>query len=130
MNTAAKGVYCDVDNINAKKAASFDHFQMNEAALWLSITSAQQDGSDYLELQKKHKKSVKLMDGLVTDTVTYFEKYTEHNARFWFNEGRRKKGTEAKQAKKTNEPPSAPRHADWCSRSGSTRTRTTKRKEK
>jgi hypothetical protein len=34
----------------------------------------QQDGSDYLELQKKHKKSVKLMDGI----VTYFEKYTEH----------------------------------------------------
>ena len=39
MNTAAKDVYCDVDNINAKKA-SFGHFQMNEAALWLSITSA------------------------------------------------------------------------------------------
>jgi hypothetical protein len=42
MNTAAKDVYYDVDNMNTKKA-SFGHFQMNEAALWLSITSAQQD---------------------------------------------------------------------------------------
>jgi hypothetical protein len=59
MNTAPKGVYYDVDNINAKKE-SFGHFQTNEAALWLSIKSAQQDGSDYLELQKLHKESVKL----------------------------------------------------------------------
>jgi hypothetical protein len=62
----------DVDNINAKKGPS-DHFQTNEATLWLSIESAQQDGSDYLELQKSHKKSVKLMDGI----ATYFEKYTD-----------------------------------------------------
>jgi hypothetical protein len=57
MNTAAKGGYYDVDNINTKKE-SFGHFQTNEAVLWLSIKSAQQDGSDYLKLQKPHKKSV------------------------------------------------------------------------
>jgi hypothetical protein len=38
--------------MNTKKA-SLGHFQMNEAGLWLSIKSAQQDGSDYLKLQKK-----------------------------------------------------------------------------
>jgi hypothetical protein len=37
--------YYDVDNMNTNKA-SFGHFQTNEAALWLSIKSAQQDGSD------------------------------------------------------------------------------------
>ena len=44
--------------MNTKKA-SFGHFQMNEAGLWLSIKSAQQDGSDYLKLQKLHRGSVK-----------------------------------------------------------------------
>jgi hypothetical protein len=39
-NTAAKDVCCDVQSTNA-----------NETALWLSTESAQQDGSDYLELQ-------------------------------------------------------------------------------
>ena len=65
-------MYYDVDNINAKKA-SFGHFQMNEAALWLSITSAQQDGSDFTELQKRHKAVVKVLNGI----VKYFAKYTE-----------------------------------------------------
>ena len=37
MNTAAKDVYYDVDNMNKKKA-SFGHFQTNEAVLWLSIS--------------------------------------------------------------------------------------------
>jgi hypothetical protein len=62
MNTAAKGVYYDVGSINAKKE-SLGHFQTNEAALWLSTKSAQQDGSDYLELQKPHKKQVCEVDG-------------------------------------------------------------------
>ena len=72
MNTAAKEVYYDVDNINAKKE-SFDHFETNEATLWRSIAAAKQGSTDYLELQKSHKESVKLMDAI----VTYFEKYTE-----------------------------------------------------
>jgi hypothetical protein len=65
-------VYYDVDNINAKKE-SFGHFETNEAALWRRIAAAKQGSTDYLELQKSHKKFVKLMDGI----VTYFIKYTE-----------------------------------------------------
>ena len=69
LNTAAKDVYYyDVANTNTKKA-SFGHFQTNEAALWLSIKSAQQDGSDYVELQKRHRESVKLMDGVVSTEI-------------------------------------------------------------
>ena len=69
MNTAAVQKNM-VDAIVLKKT-EFDQIEAVEAALWLSIESAQQDGSDYLELQKSHKKSVKLMDGI----ATYFEKY-------------------------------------------------------
>jgi hypothetical protein len=68
MNTAAKDVYYDVASMNTQKA-SFGHFQTNEAALWLSIKSAQQDGSDYVELQKRHRESVKLMDGVVSTEI-------------------------------------------------------------
>jgi hypothetical protein len=61
MNTAAKGVYYDVDNINAKKE-SFDHFEANEIALcWRSIAAAKQVGSnDHLKPRKSHKEVVKL----------------------------------------------------------------------
>jgi hypothetical protein len=94
MNTAAKDVYYDMDNINAKKH-SFGHFQTNEAALWLSIKSAQQDGkmaattptTDYrlpettnYKRQKPHRGSVKLMDGI----ATYFEKHTEPDPSSFF----------------------------------------------
>jgi hypothetical protein len=79
MNTAAKEVYYDVDNTNAKKE-SFDHFETNEAALWRSIAAAKQGSDDHLKLRKSHKKVVKLMDGIVTYFVRYAEPTTDPTA--------------------------------------------------
>ena len=57
------------------KKTEFDEIQIEvvEAALWLSTESAQQDGSDYKQLQKRHKEVVKVMNGI----AKYFAKYTE-----------------------------------------------------
>jgi hypothetical protein len=61
-----------VDAIVLKKT-EFDQIEAVEAALWLSIESAQQDGSDYTQLQKRHKGVVKVMNGI----VKYFDNYTD-----------------------------------------------------
>ena len=61
-----------VDAIALKKT-EFDTNEAVEAALWVSIESARQDGRDFTQLQKRHKAVVKVMNGI----VKYFAKYTE-----------------------------------------------------
>ena len=58
MNTAAVQKNM-VDAIVLKKT-EFDTNEAVEAALWVSIESAQQDGSDFTQLQKRHKAVVKV----------------------------------------------------------------------
>jgi hypothetical protein len=71
MNTAAVQKHM-VDAIVLKKT-EFDQIEAVEAALWLSIESAQQDGSDYTQLQKRHKGVVKAVNGI----AKYFDNYTD-----------------------------------------------------
>ena len=71
MNTAA--VQKNMVDAIALKKTEFDTNEAVEAALWVSIESAQQDGSDFTELQKRHKAVVKVLNGI----VKYFDKYTE-----------------------------------------------------
>jgi hypothetical protein len=63
MNTASvqKGM---VEAIALKKT-EFDTNEAVEAALWVSIESARQDGRDFTQLQKRHKAVVKVMNGIV-----------------------------------------------------------------
>jgi hypothetical protein len=60
--------------LSSIKKTEFDQIQIEvvEAALWLSTESAQQDGSDYKQLQKRHKEVVKVMNGI----AKYFDNYT------------------------------------------------------
>jgi hypothetical protein len=58
-----------VDAVVLKKI-EFDQIEaVIEAALWLSIESAQQDGSDYKQLQKRHKGVVKAMNARVASAA-------------------------------------------------------------
>jgi hypothetical protein len=71
MNTAA--VQKNMVDAIALKKTEFDTNEAVEGALWVSIESAQQDGSDFTELQKRHKAVVKVLNGI----AKYFDKYTE-----------------------------------------------------
>ena len=70
MNTAAVQKNM-VDAIVLKKT-EFDQIEAVEAALWLSTESAQQDGSDFTQLQKRHKAVVQAVNGI----AKYFDNYT------------------------------------------------------
>jgi hypothetical protein len=71
MNTAA--VQNNMVDAIVLKKTEFDQIKTVEATLWLSIESAQQDGSDYKQLQKRHKGVVKVVNGI----VKYFDNYTD-----------------------------------------------------
>jgi hypothetical protein len=60
--------------LSSIKKTEFDQIQIEvvEAALWLSTESAQQDGSDYKQLQKRHKEVVKVRNGI----AKYVDNYT------------------------------------------------------
>jgi hypothetical protein len=71
MNTAA--VHNNVVDAIFLKKTEFDQIEAAEAALWLSIARAQQDGSDSRQLQKRHKGVVKMVNGI----TRYFDNYTD-----------------------------------------------------